>query len=196
MMKTLTLAAFALTSVVAAPAAAQTPAAPQVTHGAAIAGVCVFHNERMLAQSTAGQALQAGMQRLLTEVQGELQPYATSIQTEAQQLQQGGQTADPDGTRRQALQQRAQEAAQLEQTRERELQYTRQVQLQTITQAADPIVLAAYQARGCSLLLDRNGVFVFNPEMDITDTVIQQLNTALPTISFNRLQVPAQAPQQ
>jgi outer membrane protein len=32
--------------------------------------------------------------------------------------------------------------------------------------------------------------------MDLTDAAIQRLNTALPTLSFNRMPVPAQQPQQ
>lgn len=191
-MKLIAIGAFALASLAAGSTAAQTsgPANP----GPALPGVCVFHNARMLAQSTAGQALQSGMQRLVTEVQGELAPYATAIQTEGQQLQQGGQTADPDGARTRALQQRIQEAQQLEQTREQELQYTRAMQLQAVATAADPIVVAVYQERGCGLLLDRESVYVMNPEMDVTDVVIQRLNTALPSLSFNRMPVPAQAP--
>jgi outer membrane protein len=192
-MKLLALGAFALATLAAGSAAAQAqaPANP----GPVIPGVCVFHNDRMLAQSTAGQAVATGMQRLITEVQGELQPYAATIQTEVQQLQQGGATADPDGSRRQALQQRAQEAQQLEQTRQQELQYTQQMQIRAIAQAADPILVAVYQERGCGLLLDRSAVYISNPAMDVTDVVIQRLNTQLPTLSFNRMQVPAQAAQ-
>jgi Skp family chaperone for outer membrane proteins len=192
-MKLYALGAFALATLAAGSAAAQAqaPANP----GPALPGVCVFHNDRLMAQSTAGQSIQSGMQRLVTEVQGELQPYVTAIQTEAQALQQGGQAADPDGARRTALQQRATEAQQLEQTRQAELQYTQQTQVRAIAQAADPILVAVYQERGCGLLLDRSAVYIFNPAMDITDTVIQRLNTALPTLSFNRMAVPAQ-PQQ
>jgi outer membrane protein len=192
-MKLYALGAFALATLAAGSAAAQAqaPANP----GPALPGVCVFHNDRLMAQSTAGQSIQSGMQRLVAEVQGELQPYATAIQTEAQALQQGGQAADPDGARRTALQQRAQEAQQLEQRRQAELQYTQQVQIRAIAQAADPILVAVYQERGCGLLLDRSAVYIFNPAMDVTDTVVQRLNTALPTLSFNRLEVPAQ-PQQ
>lgn len=193
-MKLFALGAFALASLAAGAAAAQAqaPANP----GPVIAGVCVFHNDRLLATSTAGQSVQAGMQRLVTEVQGEIQPYAAVIQTEAQQLQQGGAAADPQGTRRQALQQRVQEAQQLEQTRQAELQYTQQLQIRAIAQAADPILVAVYQERGCGLLLDRSAVYISNPAMDITDVVIQRLNTALPSLSFNRTPVPAQASAQ
>lgn len=192
-MKLFAYGAFALATLAAGSAAAQaqTPANP----GPAIAGVCVFHNDRLLAQSTAGQSVQTGMQRLVTEVQGELQPYGAAIQAEGQRLQQGGQAADPQGTGRAALQQRIQEAQQLEQTRQQELQYTQAMQMQAIARAADPILVAVYQERGCGLLLDRSAVYIFNPAMDVTDTVIQRLNTALPTLSFSRMPVPAAAPQ-
>lgn len=191
-MKLLALGAFALATLAAGSAAAQAqqPANP----GPVLPGVCVFHNERLLAQSTVGVSVQQGIQRLVTEVQGELQPYAATIQTEGQQLQQGGQAADPDGSRRRALQQRIQEAQQLEQTRQNELQYTQATQVQAIARATDPIIVAVYQERGCGILLDRSSVYIVNPAMDITDVVIQRLNTALPSLSFNRLEVPAQAP--
>lgn len=192
-MKLFAIGAFALASLAAGAAAAQAqaPANP----GPVLPGVCVFHNDRLLAQSTAGQSVQTGMQRLVTDVQGELTPYAATLQTEAQALQQGGQAADPDGARMRALQARAQEAEQLQERRQAELQFTQQTQIRAIAQAADPILVAVYQERGCGLLLDRSAVYIFNPAMDVTDMVIQRLNTALPTLSFNRLEVPVQQQQ-
>ncbi len=192
-MKLFAIGAFALASLAAGAAAAQAQA--PTNPGPVLPGVCVFHSERLLAQSMAGQSVQAGMQRLITEVQGELAPYGAALQTEAQALQQGGQAADPDGSRMRAWQARAQEAEQLQQRRQAELQYTQQTQLRAIDRAAEPILGAVYQERGCGLLLDRSAVYIFNPAMDVTDVVIQRLNTALPTLSFNRLEVPAQVQQ-
>jgi Skp family chaperone for outer membrane proteins len=196
-MKALIIAATAAASLVATAASAQTAAAP-ANPGPVVPGVCVYYNARLLAQSAAGQAVEARMQQLAQEVQGELQPYATQIQTEAQQLQSQGASipADQLQQRRQALQQRAQEAQQLEGTRENELRYTLAMQRQAITEAVSPILTALYQERGCGLLLDRESVFMMNPAMDLTDTAIQRLNTALPTLSFNRMAVPAQQSQQ
>ncbi len=198
-MKLIALGAFAL-STLASAAAAQTPAAPaqqQITHGAPLAGVCIYNAQRVLGQSTAGQALVSGMQRLGEEVRGELTPYATTIQTEATALQQAQAAGQPiDDARRQAFQTRVQEAQQLEQTRENELRYTEAMQTQTIGQAAQPIIIAVYQERGCSALLERSAVLIANPQMDISDTVIQRLNAALPTLSFNRMPVPVQQQQQ
>lgn len=196
-MKALIIAAAAAASLLATGANAQQAAAP-TNPGPVIPGVCVYYNARLLAQSSAGQAVETRMQQLAQEVQGELQPYATTIQTEAQQLQSAGASlpADQANQRRQALQQRVQEAQQLEATRENELRYTLAMQRQAITEAVSPILTTIYQEKGCGLLLDRESVFMMNPAMDVTDLAIQRLNTALPTLSFNRMPVPAQQGQQ
>ena len=191
-MKILAIGAFALASLVASTAVAQTQG-PQ-NPGPNIPGVCVYFNQLLLAQSTVGQSVQTRMEQLALEVQGELQPYATSIQSEIQRLQTGGAAVtDAD---RQAVQARVQEAQQLEQTRENELRYTLGMQRQAITEAVSPILTALYQEKGCGLLLDRESVFMMNPAMDVTDLAIQRLNTALPTLSFNRMAVPAQTQAQ
>ena len=107
-MKALIIAATAAASLIATAASAQQAGAP-ANPGPVIPGVCVYYNARLLAQSSAGQAVEARMQQLAQEVQGELQPYATSIQSDAQQLQASGSSlpADQLQQRRQALQQRA-----------------------------------------------------------------------------------------
>lgn len=193
-MKILSIGAFAIATLAASAAAAQTqgPANP----GPQIPGVCVYFNARAMAASTAGQAVQTRMEQLAQEVQGELTPYATAIQTEAQQLQTAGASlpADQLNQRRQALQQRVQEAQQLEATREAELRYTLGEQRRLLSNAIEPILVALYQERGCGIMIDRESVFIVNPAMDITDAVIQRLNAALPTLSFNRMPVPAQQP--
>lgn len=191
-MKLIAIGAFALASLTASAALAQSqgPANP----GPAIPGVCVYFNQRVLAQSTAGQAVQTRMEQLAQEVQGELQPYATAIQTEAQALQQGQATipADEMNQRRQQLQTRIQEAQQLEGTRDNELRYTLAEQRRKISEAIEPLLVAVYQEKGCGIMIDRESVFIMNPAMDVTDTVIQRLNAQLPTLSFNRMPVPAQ----
>ena len=192
-MKTLAIGAVAFASLVAASAASAQTAGP-ANVGPAIPGVCVYFNQQLLAQSTAGQAVLARMEQLATEVQGELAPYATAIQTEAQALQTGAASipADQQQQRRQALQQRVQEAQQLEQTRSEELRYTLSEQRRLISEAVEPVLVAVYQEKGCGILIDRESVFIMNPAMDVTDTVIQRLNAQLPTLSFNRMPVPAQ----
>ena len=192
-MKKFAIAATALASLLATASAASAQSAGPANVGPAIPGVCVYFNQQLLAQSTAGQAVQARMEQLATEVQGELAPYATAIQTEAQALQTGAASipADQAQQRRQALQQRVSEAQQLEQTRSDELRYTLSEQRRLISEAVEPVLVAVYQEHGCGILIDRESVFIMNPAMDVTATVIQRVNAALPTLSFNRMPVPA-----
>lgn len=188
-MKTLALGAFTLAMLAGSAVAAQ-----DQNFGPAIPGVCVYHHDRLLAQSTAGQSVATGMQRLQQEVQAELAPYEQFIQSESQQLQQGrGTIPQADfATREQALATRYQEARNLAQTREGELRYTQAIQLQQIAQAADPVILALYTERGCGILISRDTVLRVNPTMDITEAAIQRVNAALPSLSFTRMAVPAQ----
>ena len=192
-MKTRAFGAFALAMLAGSAAAAQ-----DQNFGPAIPGVCVYHHDRLLAQSTAGQSVQAGMQRIQQEVQAELAPFEQFAQSEVQALQQGRGTIPQDQftQREQALNARVQEARQLAQTRDNELRYTQAMQLQQITQAADPIILALYTERGCGILISRESVLRVNPSMDITEAAIQRVNAALPSLSFTRMPVPAQQPAQ
>ena len=195
-MKLIALGAFALAALTAGTASAQSQTPPPLTHGPVVTGVCIYSPQALLASSTAGQSLASGLQRLDQEVQGELSPYSAALETEAAALQQGGQAADPDGSRARAWQQRLQEAQQLEQTRTNELRYTERLQTQTIVTAARPIVAALYAERGCSVLLDGNTILAANPAMDITPMAVQRLNQALPSLpAFNRSPVPAELQQ-
>lgn len=195
-MKTLASGALVLSLLFAGDAAAQArgPANP----GPVIPGVCVFHNERLLAQSTVGNSVSAGMRVLSEQVSMELQPYAQAIESEITALEQGRGTIPEQeyAQRGQAVQQRIREAQQLEGQRQAELEYTLNMQLRAIAQATDPILVAVYQERGCGLLLSREAVIEMNPAMDITDVVIQRLNGALPSLSFTRMTPPVQVPGQ
>lgn len=193
-MKTLAFGAFALTVLTAGAVSAQTPQ-QQITHGAPIAGVCVLNLEGVIRTSTAGQGVATRMQALQQEVATELAPYQTAIEQEDAALLQAGSSlpADQRQQRAQALQARYTEYQQLGQTRERELQYTASLQQRALFTAADPIIAATYQSRGCSILLDRSNVYLTNPGMDISEAVLQQLNTQVPSLpNFNRTPVPVQ----
>lgn len=192
-MKILALGAFALATLAGTAAAAQ-----DQNFGPAIPGVCVYHHDRLMAQSTAGQSLVAGVQRLQQEVQTELAPYEQFIQSEGQALQQGQATIPQDQLqqRAQGLETRYREFETLRQTRTGELRYTLAYQQQQIGQAADPILQALYTERGCGILLSADAVLRANPQMDLTEMAIQRLNAQLPSLpAFSRMQVPAQPAQ-
>ena len=199
-MKILATSALAIAAVLfAGSAQAQAPAQqPAVQHGAPIAGLCALNLQGVFARSTAGQGLNARLQELQQEVAGELAPYQQTIAAEEQALSSSGSSL-PEAeaqARVQALQQRFAEFQQLRQTRLQELEYTEFMQRRTLGQAVDPIVAAVYQERGCSILLNRAEVFYLNPQMEISELVLQRLNQQFPSLpAFNRMPVPAQQQQ-
>jgi outer membrane protein len=192
-MKTLAFGAFAVAMLAGSAAAAQ-----DQNFGPVVPGVCIYHHDRLMAQSTAGQSLVTGLQRLQQEVQTELAPYEQFIQTEGQALQQGQASIPQDQLqqRAQALDTRYREFEGLRQMRTGELRYTLAYQQQQIGQAVDPILGALYAERGCGILLSADSVLRANPQMDLTEAAIQRLNAALPTLpAFSRMAVPTQAAQ-
>lgn len=192
-MKTLAFGAFAAVLLAGSAAAAQTP-----NMGPVVPGVCVYHHDRLIAQSTAGQSLVAGIQRLSQEVATELAPYEQFIETESQALQQGQASIPQDQLQQRArdLEARYREFQTLSQTRSGELRYTLGYQQNEIAKAANPIVEALYAERGCGILLSADAVLRANPQMDLTEAAIQRLNAALPSLpAFSRMQVPAQPAQ-
>ena len=175
--------------------AAAAPAAPAVSQGPAIPGVCVFSNERAVGTSTVGKYVIDRMKQLSTTANAEINAEKTSIETEGKSLQaqQATLSAEARNQRTQALQQRIAVLQRKAQVRGQELDATERKALSRVATEMDPIVRAIYQQRNCSLLLDRNGVLGANPSMDMTDAVVQQLNTKLTTFPFERERLEQQA---
>jgi outer membrane protein len=198
-MKTLTAGAFAIAALAIAGSAQAQAQQPTVQHGAPIAGVCALNLQGVFARSTAGQGLAARIEELQREVAGELAPYEQTIQTEDQTLATSGASlsAEDRQQRAQQLQQRYAEYQQLRQTRLQELEYTEFMQRRALAEAVDPIVAQVYQERGCSMLINRAEVFYLNPQMEISELVLQRLNQQMAALpAFSRMQVPVQQPQQ
>ena len=168
----------------AAPAAAAMPA----PSGPPVAGLCVFSYDQTLADSAVGKAYVARLQQLGSQAEAELAPQRTTLQSDANALQ-GQRTtlpADQFQQRAEAMNQRIQQYAALEQLRGQELDQTRTVNLQRIVQVINPIVVSVYGTRRCAIVLDSSQVLASNPAMDITADVVQQLNTRMSTITFDR----------
>ena len=174
---------------------AQTAAAPAVTHGAAIAGVCYLSTQEGLANSTVGKHVNTRMQQLIAQVNSELQPEQTIIENEGKAIEAGRATMDAKTlqTRATAWQTRLTNFQRTAQQREAELEQTQQKAVARVLQEMDPIAKQQYQARRCSVLLDRSSVMLGNPAMDLTPAVIQGLNAKIQTFAFERerLQTPA-----
>jgi len=176
----------------AAPAAAAQAPFPS-RPGPAIAGVCVVDNEQALAVSSVGTAFRNRMQALGQQVNAELTPEQTAIETELRNLNAQSATLQPAQRqqRETALRTRAQNHQNLALQRQRELEATQSRQLQRLSTELRPVLDQVYGQRGCGLLIDRTVVVAANPAMDITAAVTQGLNARIQTITFERERIQA-----
>jgi outer membrane protein len=186
-----TAVALALTSAPAfaqAPAPAATTAAPQVTHGAAVPGVCVLSVEGAIGSSTVGKFVQTRLQQLLGQVNAELNGEKTAIDNEAKTLEGQRATLDQNALeqRAAALQVRANALQRKAQQREREIQVTEQKAFGRVGEEMEPLIRTAYQQKQCSVLLNRTGVLFFNPASDLTPQVVTALNAKITQFAFDR----------
>ena len=177
-----------------APAAA--PAAPTVTHGPAIAGVCIFSSQRAVGQSAVGKAVDARLKIIISQVNAELTSERTALDTEAKALEAKRATLDQSALEQQAaaLQVRGNAWQRKGQLRQREVEATEQKQLARVYQEMDPAIRQVYQQKACSILIERESVLLGNPAMDITDGVVVALDARIKTLTFDRERLDQAAP--
>ena len=176
-------------------AQAAAPASPPVSHGPALPGVCYLSTQEALATSTVGKYVGTRMQQLIAQVNTELKPEQTAIETEGKTLETSAATMDKTAlqTRGAAWQTRVQNFQRKGAQRQRELEATQQKAVARVLQEMDPIAKQQYQARKCSILLDRESVLLGNPAMDLTASVVAGLNGRIQQFAFERENLPAQA---
>lgn len=182
----------ALAQAQAQPAAA----APALTHGAAIPGICVVSVEAAIGNSTVGKYVNTRLEQLINQVNAELTTERTAIDNEAKTLD--GQKATLDRTvletRAANLQVRAGALQRKAQLREREIQATEQKALGRVGQEMEPLIRTVYQQRQCSLLLNRQAVVIANPALDVTQNLVTALNGKITQFAFDRERLDQAAP--
>lgn len=192
--------ALALTG--AAPAFAQQPAAaapaaaaPAVTHGAPVPGLCIVSVENAIGASTVGKFVNTRLQQLVAQVNAELNAEKTAIDNDAKALD--GQRATLDQNtleqRAAALQVRANALQRKAQQRDQEIQATEQKAINRVGTEMEPLIRQAYQAKQCSILINRNSVILGNPASDITPAVVTALNGKITQFTFDRERLDQQA---
>ena len=168
--------------------AAPPAAAPAVTHGAPITGVCIFSSQRAVATSQVGKAVDARLKTIISQVNAELTGERTSLDNDAKALDAKKGTLEQSALEQQAaaLQVRANAWQRKGQLRQREVEATEQKQLARVYQELDPAIRQAYQAKTCSILIERESVLLGNPAMDITDAVVTAVDARIKTLTFDR----------
>lgn len=182
------VAAVALSAGSSAFAQAAPAAAPPVTHGPAIPGMCIISVEGAIGASTVGKYVDTRLGQIAAQVNAELNAEKTSIDNDAKALDAQRGTLDQSALeqRASALQIRANALQRKAQLRDREVQATEQKALARVGNEMEPMIRQAYQAKGCSVLLQRQAVVIGNPAMDITQSVVTALNAKLTQFPFDR----------
>lgn len=180
----------ALSAATGALAQAAPAAAPPLTHGAPIPGLCIVDLDQVVATSTVGKYVQTRLQQIQAQANAEVNGENAQLNSDAKALD--AQRATLDQTtfeqRGTAIQVRANALQRKVQQRERELQMTEQKALGRVVQESEQPVRQAYQQKGCSMLVQHSavlGVF-FNPAMDITPQVVAGLNAKIQQFAFDR----------
>ncbi|MBO9546791.1 OmpH family outer membrane protein [Caulobacter sp.] len=177
-----------------APAAA--PAAPAITHGPALPGVCILSTPGAVGGSQVGKAVNARLQTIAQQVEAELRGERTALENEGKALDAKKATTAQDALEQQAaaLQVKANAWQRKAQLRQREVEATEQKAMSRIYQEMDTPIKQAYQAAKCSILVDREGVLLANPAMDITPAVVTALDARIKTLTFDRERLDQQLP--
>jgi len=169
-------------------ALAQAAAAPAVTHGPALPGVCVLSVEGAIGTSTVGKYVGTRMEQIITQVNSELNAEKTAIDNEAKALDGQRATLDQNSYEQKAaaLQVRANSLQRKAALRDREVQATQQKAFARVGQELDPVIRQVYQQKQCSMLLSRDALVIANPAMDITTQVVTGLNAKIVQFAFDR----------
>ncbi len=173
-----------------AAALAQTAAPPPVSHGAPVPGVCVFSGDRAISDSTVGKFVFTRLQQLTQQASAEVSAEETSLNNDAKALdgQRGTLDQNTFETRASAVQVRANALQRKVQQRNAEMQRTQEKALGRLSNELSPLVRTAYQARACSMLINREALTLdlANPSMDITPAVVTALNAKITQFTFDR----------
>ena len=154
--------------------------------GAPINGICVYSESALLGQSAAGVAANRQLAQLQQSVNAQIVAMRDKIVADSRALaaQKGQLSAAAYNQQTADLQRRANDLQSLTQTRNNQLNRTRDQGIAQISTAALPLFNAAVAEHHCAIVLDKTPVYTVNPAMDLTGEIISRLNTKLPSISL------------
>lgn len=179
-------AAFAQAAAAPRPAAAAP--APTVPAGPVIPGVCVFYQDQVLGTSAVGKYVAQRWGQLRAQAAAEVSAEQTALETEGKTLetQKGSISTDVYQQRALSINQRFEALQRKADLRSRELEATRQKAVGRISTEIAPLLTQVYGARGCGLMVERTGVYFFNPAMDVTVDVVKLLDVKITQFPFDR----------
>lgn len=176
------------------------------------AQVVVVNYQRVVSETALGRDMTTKLQGIRTQLQQEaqaLQPEEQAVTQERQRLLTASHGMTPDQIQASAtlrpqfdaFNQRVQQLQARSQSLQGDFECSQAIALHAFEQQIDPALHAAMQQHGAGVAIDSGNVQAVDPQFDITNTLIQQLdqNQATRTATVTRHALsecqPAQQPQ-
>jgi outer membrane protein len=151
----------------------------------ALTKIGVINLDRVMAETEMGVASRSSLETFRLQKENEFKAEVNQLRTEVSQLesQRSILSAEAAGAKQNELQQRELQLQQKGKDIERQLQTMQQAELEKFFNVAGPVVEAIGKEMGFAVVYDhpnRRGtqIVYFNPDLDITDVVIERVNSA------------------
>lgn len=169
------------------------PAFAQSGGGVPAARILIVDMQRVQKESVAAQSVQSQVQSLEEKMQADFKALNETLQSEQEALKQQQTLLSPDAfdERRREFEDRVREEERQLQERQRSIQIAFRNAQRDILKSLDPILRTLKDEKGGNILMDRQMILTGDSDLDITDTVIQRLNAALPYVSVDLPQAAA-----
>ncbi|HRE45465.1 MAG TPA: OmpH family outer membrane protein [Terricaulis sp.] len=163
------------------------PDAQAQRRGAAGGGVVVVDYSRIAAEAAIGRDMSTKLQGVAAAIQQEaaaLQPEGQAIEQERQRLINATRNLTREQVRAhathgpalQALETRAQQFQVRSATLQGDLECTQALTLREFDAVVRPVIRAEMERRSATAVIDASNVLISQPDIDVTNTVIQQLD--------------------
>jgi outer membrane protein len=165
--------------------------------------VITIDEAKILRDSKAGKDIQAKLKSIETQINTELSPTRTSLETEGKALntELQGKTREQIAadaalvTRLNAYDKKAGDFGKARQKAANEFALTERQALVDFNKALEPVLLEVVSQKGAGIVLSKSAVIYGVDSVDVSAEVISKLDAATPTISVVRKRIPDQPAQ-
>ena len=172
-------------------------APPAPPGGAPTARILMVDLRRVMATSKVGVSIQQQVEALKQQAQNDLKAEGGALQAEKTQLEQQAAILAPD-VKAQKIKTFEAKAAAFQkklQSRGNLIQGGVLKAQQQVEQALGPILQGVLQERGATIMVDRSAVLLAPNSLDVTQLVVQRLDTKMPSVKVELTAPPPGAPQ-
>lgn len=153
---------------------------------------------RILRDSKAGKHIQTQLKSIETQIQGELKPTRTALESEARALEAKSKGKTPEQlntdtdfvSKYVAYQNNARNYAQKQKIVANEFAMTERKALLDFNKALEPALKTVVANKKADIVLARSQVVYSGPTVDVSSLVISQLDSKTPTIAVSRQRLP------